>query len=159
MGLYLAKKFKGNFLLTDLPCALDTLHKNLLLNEPFIGDVQIDSYIWGVSKLPNTFDTIICCELIYFPDLFKPLIDSLLQLSNLNTRILLGYKQRNMQVENGFWEEFGRWFWIEVVEKEDGIVWLIEARRKRDDEVLKEGMVDDQFHGLMLMSVGDGLFE
>lgn len=46
-----------------------------------------------------------------------------------------------------------------MVEKEDGIVWLIEARRERDDEVLKEGMVDDQFHGLMLMSVVDGLFE
>lgn len=65
----------------------------------------------------RTLTHIICSDLVYFPELFAPLLRSLIQLtSSLFVRdspqpvIVISHKVRSLVKETPFWSVFGLWF-------------------------------------------------
>ncbi|KAG0260757.1 hypothetical protein BG011_001654 [Mortierella polycephala] len=61
-------------------------------------------------------DFVVASDLVYFPELYPPLLQTLREITEVGkTRIIFGYKERSMWKETPFWEEFGRYFEIEVV--------------------------------------------
>jgi len=93
---------------TDLSNHLDILSKNISEN---ISDnkVTIMALEWGkaedISKIKNlgiTWDYILCSDLVYLPELYKPLYDTLLEISSINTIILLAQRRRYEREEMFF---------------------------------------------------------
>lgn len=117
-GLHFIQKFHPReFIFTDLKEALHVIEKNLGMTEiPVETTVLVQEYSWGISKSQKTFDFIICSDLVYFPELFQPLIDSLLDLSDEKTIIYLSYKKRSISKESLFFQMFGQYFDYEIEE-------------------------------------------
>lgn len=74
---------------------------------------------------PTTMSYIICSDLVYFPELFAPLLRTLLELTSppfsLPTAddeavtIFISYRIRSLSKETAFWTTFGLWFNYEPV--------------------------------------------
>lgn len=67
----------------------------------------------------NRLTHVICSDLVYFPELFAPLLRTLIHLTSspysdavnrTYARIVVSYKVRSLQKETPFWAAFGLWF-------------------------------------------------
>ncbi|KAF9920189.1 hypothetical protein FBU30_010021, partial [Linnemannia zychae] len=101
--------------------------------------VQVEPLAWGNSdharailkapdsELSGPIDIIIASDLVYFPELYPPLLQTLKEITYFGgPKVLFGYKERALWKESPFWEEFGRFFEIDVVR--------IERHRAKTDE-------------------------
>ncbi|KAF8525945.1 putative methyltransferase-domain-containing protein [Hysterangium stoloniferum] len=135
----------------------------------------------GVVKSETLVSHIICSDLVYFPELFGPLLRSLIQLSSppfaskkQPVEIIISYMIRSLPKETPFWSAFGLWFdfapvlvrqraseqWTRYGDNQDVNCFIFIARRKTeslawtipdDDIILKKG--NDAFETLLLMSL------
>ncbi|KAF9414893.1 hypothetical protein BGZ94_000246 [Podila epigama] len=86
--------------------------------------LEIEPLEWGNSThaakilAQGRVDYIVASDLVYFPELYPPLLQTLREITDLKTRIIFGYKDREQWKEMPFWEQFGRFFEMEVVEIE-----------------------------------------
>ncbi|KAF9294786.1 hypothetical protein BGZ88_003312 [Linnemannia elongata] len=91
--------------------------------EPSCAWVEVEPLAWGntahalaILDHPTPIDYIIASDLVYFPELYPPLLQTLKEITRVGeTKILFGYKERALWKESPFWEEFGRYFEMEVV--------------------------------------------
>ncbi|KAF8519544.1 hypothetical protein JB92DRAFT_2898080 [Gautieria morchelliformis] len=134
----------------------------------------------GPSGTPDPTDAllthIVCSDLVYFPELFAPLLRSLLQLSSppfstitQPVEIIISYMIRNLPKETPFWNAFGTWFnfspvlvrrkssakldWERFGDLEESTMFIYVATRK--PETLSWSVPDD----LELMKHGSDAFE
>lgn len=111
---------------TDLPEVCPLLDKNLRTSP----NTLVRPLAWGdenterelASELfsglnPRTLTYIICSDLVYFPELFAPLLRSLIQLTSSmfvrdlkQTKVIIFHKVRSLVKEAPFWSAFGLWF-------------------------------------------------
>ncbi|KAL4071570.1 hypothetical protein V8B97DRAFT_402622 [Scleroderma yunnanense] len=72
----------------------------------------------------RTLTHIICSDLVYFPELFGPLLRTLIHLTSLpcpsadagkSIKIVISYKVRSLHKESPFWSAFGLWFTFQPV--------------------------------------------
>ncbi|KAG0314684.1 hypothetical protein BG000_005460, partial [Podila horticola] len=83
--------------------------------------VKVEALAWGNSAHSEALlaqgpvDFVVASDLVYFPELYPPLLSTLREITTLETKVLFGYKERSLWKETPFWEEFGRFFKIEVV--------------------------------------------
>ncbi|KAF9916869.1 hypothetical protein BX616_002589 [Lobosporangium transversale] len=144
--------------------------------------VEVKPLAWGNSThaekilAQGRVDYIVASDLVYFPELYPPLLETLKEVTDLETRIIFGYKERAHWKELPFWEQFGRFFKFEVVRieknrpstdphqsnesddeeslkifgsEEDMFVFI--AKKRRDEEILAG--VDDTLTTLMMMQI------
>ncbi|UZJ53540.1 hypothetical protein CBS101457_002860 [Exobasidium rhododendri] len=75
---------------------------------------------------PQAITHIVCSDLVYFPELLAPLLQTLLYLTRGQEAIevIIGYKLRSYSKEEPFWKAFGVWFdFAPVLFKEDKTEW------------------------------------
>ncbi|KAG0348687.1 hypothetical protein BG004_004509 [Podila humilis] len=147
--------------------------------------LKVEPLAWGNSShaakilSQGRVDYIVASDLVYFPELYPPLLQTLIEISDLETRIIFGYKDREQWKETPFWEQFGRFFEIEVVriektrsttasdpkredENEDGEervsvfgseegMFIFVAKKRHDKDILTG--VDDTLTTLMMMQI------
>ncbi|KAJ3553541.1 hypothetical protein NP233_g12619 [Leucocoprinus birnbaumii] len=155
---------------TDLPEVCPLLEKNL--SASMNSSVLVRPLAWGnkqaARKLASelfsgpharTPTHIICSDLVYFPELFAPLLRSLILLTStlfihdsLHPTIFISHKVRSLVKETPFWSVFGLWFdftpvlvkvdmnrpspdletedWQRFGEDADDILFLFAARRR-----------------------------
>ncbi|KAF9337129.1 hypothetical protein BG006_006159 [Podila minutissima] len=83
--------------------------------------VKVEALAWDNSAHPEALlaqgpvDFVVARDLVYFPELYPPLLSTLREITTLEARVLFGYKEQSLWKETPFWEEFGRVFRIEVV--------------------------------------------
>ncbi|KAI6108155.1 hypothetical protein F5141DRAFT_1189125 [Pisolithus sp. B1] len=91
------------------------------------------------SRSFNTLTHVICSDLVYFPELFAPLLRTLIHLTSfpcttavngIYPKVVISYKTRSLQKEAPFWAAFGLWFTFHPV--------LCRHRLVVDDHGLKE---------------------
>lgn len=107
-------------------------------------EIIVDRLHWGnkqdATRLleSGTFDLVVVSDCVYFPELFGMLLDTLLDVCTMSTRIVIGYKCRSLEKEVGFWQDyFGRYFDYEPVRKLERVVEIVkdEATGKEEKEV------------------------
>ncbi|CAD6885018.1 unnamed protein product [Tilletia controversa] len=145
------KDVRPRVLLTDLPNVLPLLERNIARaqesDKTLVEHVDVQAWpcAWGdeaavrdifqslfTSKSTSTSSSplshILAADLVYFPELFPPLLRSLLWLTepvgssevedknNLRTpEVIFTYKVRSLVKEQPFWSVFGAWFDFEAV--------------------------------------------
>ncbi|KAF9584175.1 hypothetical protein BGW38_007330 [Lunasporangiospora selenospora] len=148
--------------------------------------VTAEALAWGDSEQAKRIlsqgkiDFVIASELVYFPEMYPQLLQTLKEVTDMETRVIFGYKERAFWKELPFWEQFGRFFEMEVVridthdndkekseegndegeEKQCGVrvfgreeeIYVFVAKKRSEDEIL-EG-VDDTLTTLMMMEIG-----
>jgi len=151
-------------ILTDLDDVCTLLRKNV---HPDSIDLRIRPLNWGdVAAATNLIadelgdrhlSHIVCCDLVYFPELLAPLLRTLLALTTGSpVQVILATKIRSLAKESPFWYAFGMWFDFEPVNPSlrnhfarDDDVYLFVAQRKpqsfswkipQSDGVLLEGV-------------------
>ncbi|KAF9099520.1 hypothetical protein BGX27_000601 [Mortierella sp. AM989] len=201
VGITLAKRLTSDctLILTDLEEVVPLMEKNVALHLPDNKNISasspsssndtsrqcarvlVEPLAWGNSEhatkllSQGKIDYIIASDLVYFPELYPPLLQTLKEVAVVGeTKVLFGYKERAPWKESPFWEEFGRFFEIEVVriekirnskdESEDedpvsvfgcegGDSMYVFVATKRSDENILVG-VDDTLTTLMMMQIG-----
>ncbi|KAG0363180.1 putative methyltransferase-domain-containing protein [Gamsiella multidivaricata] len=145
--------------------------------------VQIEPLAWGNSSHAakilsrGRVDYVVASDLVYFPELYPPLLQTLREITDLETRVIFGYKERAIWKEMPFWEQFGRFFEIDVVQtemknrdscdlqqyeeeqREESVqilgaeeeMYVFVAKKRRDEDIL-DG-VDDTLATLMMMQI------
>ncbi|KAF9090675.1 hypothetical protein BGX29_011346 [Mortierella sp. GBA35] len=112
--------------------------------------VEVEPLAWGNSdharailegsrsEAAGRVDYIVASDLVYFPELYPPLLQTLKEITRVGeTKVIFGYKERALWKESPFWEEFGRFFEIEVVR--------IERHPTKDDkDTKKEGDKEEE---------------
>lgn len=109
IGLYLShtKLIPGNtdIVITDLPESLSLIHSNAALNKPSSTNIHILPCDWSKPPPPillNNCDMIIASDVFYDPSVFGllfPLFKRMLNASNKDSCILVGYKSRGGLLE------------------------------------------------------------
>ncbi|KAG0092690.1 hypothetical protein BGZ93_011378 [Podila epicladia] len=108
--------------------------------------VKVEALAWGNSAHSEALlaqgpvDFVVASDLVYFPELYPPLLSTLREITTLETKVLFGYKERSLWKETPFWEEFGRFFRIEVVR----ITKHKKKEEKKDGEQDKEGEEEEE---------------
>lgn len=78
-----------------------------------------DASSMGNAPSSNTLTHVICSDLVYFPELFAPLLRTLIHftsfpctaaMNGVYPKIVISYKIRSLQKEAPFWAAFGLWF-------------------------------------------------
>ncbi|KAG0231407.1 hypothetical protein B0O80DRAFT_501172 [Mortierella sp. GBAus27b] len=84
--------------------------------------VLVEPLEWGNSEhaakilAAGKIEYIVASDLVYFPELYPPLLATLREITVAGeTKVFFGYKERAPWKETPFWEQFGRYFEIEVV--------------------------------------------
>ncbi|KAI9026963.1 putative methyltransferase-domain-containing protein [Hyaloraphidium curvatum] len=178
LALYRMLAWKGSrahIVVTDLPNAIPLLETNCELNRRAIeGDrggltLEAGPLAWG-STLDEKIkdpppDLVLMADLVYWPALHPLLVQTCLDLAELNqsVELLLAYREREPVAEAAFFEEFGRHFVLEGVEDEwfaefdrgplrvdDGRIFLFRARRPKQGE---SGLGADQFESLKMLAI------
>ncbi|KAF9905205.1 hypothetical protein EC991_001908 [Linnemannia zychae] len=116
--------------------------------------VEVKPLAWGNSShaaaimTPTPIDYVVASDLVYFPELYPPLLQTLKEITRVGeTKVIFGYKERALWKESPFWEEFGRFFEIEVVRierhrrsaKKEGEKVLV-VEEEEDEEEEQDGM-------------------
>ncbi|KAF8348927.1 putative methyltransferase-domain-containing protein [Amanita rubescens] len=95
---------------TDLPEVCQLLHANLRSNSSPL--LAVRPLAWGnIQHASNVTSELLT---VYFPNLFAPLLRSLIHLTSLPSsetpKIIMSYKIRSLSKEMPFWSAFGLWF-------------------------------------------------
>lgn len=134
VGITLAKMLNQNcqIYITDLQPVVSLIEENVQLHYSNNKDddgkhakVFCERLHWGnqhdaeqiLKKADDHFDLIVISDCVYFPELFQPLMDTLLHIcKDDTTKVVIGYKCRSLEKETGFWDfHFGRYFDYEPV--------------------------------------------
>ena len=111
--------------------------------QPTCAPLKVEPLAWGDSAhtakilSQGRVDYILACDLVYFPQLYPPLLQTLREITDLETRVIFGYKDREHAKESPFWEQFGRYFEMEAVRIEK-----VRSRSTSDPE--QDGETDDE---------------
>ncbi|KAF9320636.1 hypothetical protein BG003_005385 [Podila horticola] len=165
VGIALAKRLTrdSTLILTDLEEVVPLLERNVQDNlyklspstttaqdtdTPSLASrcalVKVEALAWGNSAHSEALlaqgpvDFVVASDLVYFPELYPPLLSTLREITTLETKVLFGYKERSLWKETPFWEEFGRFFKIEVVRITK------HKKEKKDGEQDKEGEEEEE---------------
>jgi len=79
-------------------------------------DVEVDPDRAGVEE---TFDIVVGSDIVIWPELFQPLIDTLLKVTHADTDVYLSYEERKTQVTEQFFNLLKLSFSYEVIPIED----------------------------------------
>jgi hypothetical protein len=115
---------RATFVQTDLPevCKLlsqTTQHYRSASSSSTQTDVIVHPLAWGDTSHASAIQSLlseppthlICCDLVYFPELLAPLLRSLLHLTQTNDpTLIMAYKPRSAAKETSFWSALGLWF-------------------------------------------------
>ncbi|KAG0229623.1 hypothetical protein BGW41_002924 [Actinomortierella wolfii] len=128
VGIALAKRLRpgSKMILTDLEEVVPLMTKNVqdnIQDPSACCSVLVEPLAWGnqdhskrlLDEHGGAPDFIVASDLVYFPELYPPLLQTLREITSLQTKVLFGYKERSLWKETPFWEEFGRYFSIDVV--------------------------------------------
>jgi len=80
-----------------------------------------ESHMNGISSKYGAFDYIIASDLIYIPEVFVDLVETMKQICSLNkeTKILMSYRIRLEEKVVGFMQEFDKYFDYEYISAEE----------------------------------------
>lgn len=125
--------------ITDLEQVVPLIEENVNLhyreytNDTCAAEIIVDRLHWGnhqdAKRLveQGRFDLVVVSDCVYFPELFGMLLETLLDVCDASTQVVIGYKCRSLEKEVGFWQDyFGRYFEYEPVRK-------IEVSREQDE--------------------------
>ncbi|CAO3632581.1 unnamed protein product [Mucor fragilis] len=139
VGIALAQQLRRpvQLYITDLEQVVPLIQENVNLhytnNDDNAAEIIVDRLHWGnhqdAKKLVDQgrFDLVIVSDCVYFPELFGMLLDTLLDVCDASTQVVIGYKCRSLEKEVGFWQDyFGRYFEYEPVRK-------LEFSREKDE--------------------------
>lgn len=119
--------------ITDLAQVVPLIEENVKLhyvktNES--AEIIVDRLHWGnstdASRLLSggPFDLVVVSDCVYFPELFGMLLDTLLDVCDASTRVVIGYKCRSLEKEVGFWQDyFGRYFEYEPIRRLETVIY------------------------------------
>lgn len=104
--------------LTDLPEVCPLLRRNAASFEHDRVHVHVRPLAWGDTEAAHAVTTtfplthILCSDLVYFPELLAPLLNTLLDLTNEapHAEVVIAYKIRSLAKEQPFWTALGAWF-------------------------------------------------
>lgn len=131
-----------HFTLTDKGNALPLLQKSISGQDSTLGNLKIEELDWteGQTSLAEhrTWDLIIASDLLAFPDLYTPLLQTLKTLSSKSTLVYLAYERRDFGVEIEFFRDLGEYFTFEMVSEQElddiwrapGEIYLYRAKLK-----------------------------
>eukprot|EP00128_Syssomonas_multiformis_P002087 Colp12_sorted_trinity150504_noHs@9416 len=81
--------------------------------------IRLRSLCWGEQEqadaLQPPFDVVLASDVVYFPELFDILIDTLNAVCSLETVLYIAYKKRSIVKEEGFFYKMGRYFEFEEI--------------------------------------------
>ncbi|KAK4517771.1 uncharacterized protein ATC70_001115 [Mucor velutinosus] len=132
VGIALAQQLRRpvQLLITDLEQVVPLIQENVNMHstddddDDNAAEIIVDRLHWGnredAKKLVDQgrFDLVIVSDCVYFPELFSMLLDTLLDVCDASTQVVIGYKCRSLEKEVGFWQDyFGRYFEYEPVRK------------------------------------------
>lgn len=158
--------------ITDLEQVVPLIKENVAaycrVPENTAAEIIVDRLHWGNSTDAKRvlsgggFDLVVVSDCVYFPELFGMLLDTLLEVCDGSTRVVIGYKCRSLEKEVGFWQDyFGRYFMYEPVRNtsnDDCMLLGAEEQlfvfvgRKRQDNQVRAA--DDTFTTLLFCSMG-----
>ncbi|KAG2234148.1 hypothetical protein INT48_002311 [Thamnidium elegans] len=159
--------------ITDLEQVVPLIKENVetYCSQQSTAEIIVDRLHWGNSADAHrilsggAFDLVVVSDCVYFPELFGMLLDTLLDVCDLNTQVVIGYKCRSLEKEVGFWQDyFGRYFRYEPVRnqiknEEEGCQLLgaeeqlfVFVGTKRPENQVKAA--DDTFTTLLFCSMG-----
>ncbi|CAO3686494.1 unnamed protein product [Rhizopus stolonifer] len=179
VGIALAKHLRRpcQVYITDLEQVVPLIQDNVDLHydrkdDPEAAEVIVDRLHWGNTQdsqrlIQGGFDLVVISDCVYFPELFDMLLSTLLEVCDMSTRVVIGYKCRSLEKEIGFWQDyFGRYFEYEPVRKleenegkqelgdllgaEEQLFVFIATKREKD----KIKAADDTFTTLLFCSMG-----
>lgn len=99
------------------PLAWGNIKHAALIEQEF--GLRRDASSMGDAPSSNTLTHVICSDLVYFPELFAPLLRTLIHLTSfpctaamngVYPKLVISYKIRSLQKEAPFWAAFGLWF-------------------------------------------------
>ncbi|GAA5812937.1 hypothetical protein MFLAVUS_006398 [Mucor flavus] len=174
VGISLANQLRKpcQVYITDLEQVVPLIKENVAaycVPESMGAEIIVDRLHWGNSTDAQRvlsgggFDLVVVSDCVYFPELFGMLLDTLLEVCDGSTRVVIGYKCRSLEKEVGFWQDyFGRYFMYEPVRntsEEDGCQLLggeeqlfVFVGRKRPENQVRAA--DDTFTTLLFCSMG-----
>lgn len=98
--------------LTDLPSVLPQLEDNVSANMPSVGWPSAHPTIlplaWGQDhqNFPSEWDLVLCADIIYLPETYPLLLQSLTHLCKSGALVYLSSKMRKEHKTRDFFEEF-----------------------------------------------------
>lgn len=142
VGLVAARLTKGEVWVTDK--FVDLAVKNIELND--VKNARAVELPWGregvdsakTAGLPGEFDAVLLADVVHWPELFDPLIETLNLLCGQEVEILLAYEKREFDKEVEFFAKFGEKFSFRDIKEDEQHedfkggedIWLFTARRK-----------------------------
>uniref|UniRef100_A0A1A7XWL3 Methyltransferase like 21B n=1 Tax=Iconisemion striatum TaxID=60296 RepID=A0A1A7XWL3_9TELE len=108
----LAARRGADVTLTDLPVALPQLQANVSANKPSDGWPSTTPTIlplsWGQDHLnfPTDWDLVLCADIVYLPETYPLLLETLAHLCKNKAVVLLSSKMRKEHKTPSFFEEF-----------------------------------------------------
>ncbi|DBA00603.1 TPA: hypothetical protein N0F65_007732 [Lagenidium giganteum] len=122
----------SDLVLTDIGPVIPWLKQNVRSNltDKEYERVRVEQYAWGTppTHLDAPFDCILCADVVYEKDCVRPLVQSILALSNRKTVIFLANERRNPDVRDEFMRHLNEYFhWKEIHHDELDSGYLKEA--------------------------------
>ncbi|XP_077582680.1 EEF1A lysine methyltransferase 3-like [Stigmatopora nigra] len=121
-----AARLGANVTLTDLPVTLPPLEANVCANMPSSGwpasPPTVLPLSWGEdhTKFPSDWDLVVGADIVYLPETYPRLVDTLAHLCKKNTVVYLSSKMRNEHKAPGFFEEYlPSRFYVQLVHRDD----------------------------------------
>ncbi|XP_041834653.1 EEF1A lysine methyltransferase 3-like [Melanotaenia boesemani] len=108
----LAARLGADVTLTDLPLALPQLQANVSGNMPSSGWPSASPTVlplsWGEDhlKFPSDWDLVLCADIIYLPETYPLLVETLVHLCKKETMVYLSSKMRKEHRTPYFYEEY-----------------------------------------------------
>lgn len=119
--------------ITDLAQVVPLIEENVKLHyveRDDSAEIIVDRLHWGNTEdatrllAGGRFDLVVVSDCVYFPELFGMLLDTLLDVCDEATRVVIGYKCRSLEKEVGFWQDyFGRYFEYEPIRRLETVVY------------------------------------
>ncbi|KAI7889878.1 putative methyltransferase-domain-containing protein [Mucor mucedo] len=119
--------------ITDLAQVVPLIQENVKLHaieREDAAEIIVDRLHWGNSEdatrllAGGRFDLVVVSDCVYFPELFSMLLDTLLDVCDESTRVVIGYKCRSLEKEVGFWQDyFGRYFEYEPIRRLETVLY------------------------------------
>ncbi|ORE01146.1 hypothetical protein BCV72DRAFT_217851, partial [Rhizopus microsporus var. microsporus] len=181
VGIALAKQLRRpcQVYITDLEQVVPLIQENVNMHyrpTENAAEVIVERLHWGnrqdserlLALAGGHFDLVVISDCVYFPELFELLLSTVLDVCDMSTKVVIGYKCRSLEKEIGFWQDyFGRYFEYEPVRKietdDEGSkevgdflgaeeqLFVFIATKRRENEVK---MADDTFTTLLFCSMG-----
>uniref|UniRef100_A0A1A8L786 Methyltransferase like 21B n=2 Tax=Nothobranchius pienaari TaxID=704102 RepID=A0A1A8L786_9TELE len=122
----LAARRGADVTLTDLPVALPQLQANVSANKPSDDWPSTPPTVlplsWGQDHLnfPSDWDLVLCADIVYLPETYPLLLETLAHLCKNGAVVLLSSKMRKEHKTPSFFEEFlPSRFDVELVHRDD----------------------------------------